>query len=123
MGRHRGRPSRFPYQSSSVTFEISYTGGANSNSVVLTEVDPSTTTVTANPTSAVYMQSVDLTATVSGPSGDPTPTGTVDFYYTNSTTTTPTLLGTGTLASGIASLPVTSLPVADQFDHRDVPGR
>ena len=110
-GQAQGSTIQVPYQSSSVTFEISYTGGANNNSVVLTEVYPSTTTVVANPTSAVYGQSVDLTATVSGPNGDPTPTGTVDFYYTNSTTTSPTLLGTGTLASGIASLPVTSLPV------------
>ena len=72
-----------------VTFAISYDGGANSNSIVLTEVYPSTTTVAANPTTAVYGQSVDLTATVSGPDGDPTPTGTVDFYNGS------TLLGTG----------------------------
>ena len=91
-----------------MTFAISYDGGTNGNSIVLTEVYPSTTTVAANPTTAVYGQPVDLTATVSGPDGDPTPTGTVDFYNGS------TLLGTGTLASGIASLPsVTSLPVGD----------
>jgi trimeric autotransporter adhesin len=110
-GQAQGSTIQVPFQSTDVTFQISYTGGANGHSVVLTELDPSTTTVTTNPTSAVFGQSVDLTATVSGPSGDPTPTGTVDFYYTNSTTTAPTLLGPGTLASGIASLPVTSLPV------------
>ena len=91
-----------------VTFAISYDGGASSNSIVLTEVYPSTTTVAANPTTAVYGQPVDLTATVTGPDGDPTPSGTVDFYNGA------TLLGSGTLASGIASLPaVTSLPVGD----------
>jgi trimeric autotransporter adhesin len=89
-----------------VTFAISYDGGANGNSIVLTEVYASTTTVVADPSTAVFGQSVDLTATVSGPDGDPTPTGTVDFYNGS------TLLGPATLASGIASLPVTSLPVA-----------
>ena len=92
---------------SGVTFAVSYDGGPSSNSVVLTELDPSTSSVTASPTSSVYGQSVALTATVTGPNGDPTPTGNVEFFSGT------TLLGSGTLASGTASLNTSAIPVGD----------
>ena len=110
-GQAQGSTIVVPFGDTSVTFAISYDGGANSNSVVLTEVNPSTTTVTADPTSSVYGQSVDLTAKVTGPTGDPTPTGTVDFYSNASNVAT--LLGPATLDDdGAATLPVTTLAVA-----------
>ena len=65
---------------SNVPFKISYVGGANSNSVVLTELYASTTTVTFTPSAPVFGQTVALTATVTGPSGSPTPTGSVQFF-------------------------------------------
>ena len=67
-----------------------------------------TTTLTVSPTSSVFGESVTLTATVAAVSpGAGTPTGTVTFF--NGTTS----LGTGTLnSSGVATLAVTSLPVA-----------
>ncbi len=100
------------------TFAISYDGGANSNSIVLTELYPSTTNLSANPSTAVYGQPIDFTATVSGPNGDPAPTGTVDFYNGS------TLLGSGTIASGIASLNnITNLPISDNQISGALPGR
>ncbi len=68
----------------------------------------STTTLTAVPTSSVAGQSVVLTATVApiAPATG-TPTGTVEFFNGS------TSLGTGTLnGSGVATLDVTTLPVA-----------
>jgi len=91
---------------SGVSFRVSYVGGTNKDSVVLTELASSSTTVSATPTSAVYGQAVSLQATVTGTSGGATPTGTVEFL--NGTTS----LGTQTLSSGVATLAVTSLPVA-----------
>jgi hypothetical protein len=65
----------------------------------------STTALSASATSITVGQSVTLTATVTGPSGNTTvPTGTVTFK--NGTTT----LGTGTLSAGVASDATTTLP-------------
>ncbi len=106
-GTFKGLAQGSTLQVSGVTFEVSYDGGASSNSVVLTELYPSTSSVAASPTSSVYGQSVALTATVTGPSGDPTPTGSVEFFSGT------TLLGSGTLASGTATLNTSAIPVGD----------
>ena len=87
---------------SGVTFAISYDGGANGNSVVLTEVAASTTTVTASTAFPVYGQSITLTAAVAG-SGSPA--GTVDFYSGS------TLLGPGTISDGSATLETSALAI------------
>ena len=90
-------------------FTISYVGGTHrTNSVVLTELDQSQTAVTFSPASPVFGQSVALTATVTGPTGSPPPTGTVQFF--NGTTS----LGTRVASdrNGPAMLNVTTLPVA-----------
>ena len=89
---------------SGVTFTISYDGGANGNSVVLNEVDPSTISVSSPTSSPVYGQSVDLVATVTG--SGPTPTGTVEFYNGSDD------LGPGTLSGGSATLTTSALAVA-----------
>ena len=89
---------------SGVTFTISYDGGANGNSVVLNEVDPSSISVSSPTSSPVYGQSVDLVATVTG--SGPTPTGTVEFYNGSDD------LGPGTLSGGSATLTTSALPVA-----------
>jgi hypothetical protein len=66
----------------------------------------STTALSATPTSAVFGQSVSLTATVTGTSGGAIPTGTVTF------TTGTTTLGTAVLnSSGSATFKTTGLPV------------
>ena len=85
------------------TFQINYDGGSAGNSVVLTEINPTATSLAA-PTTAVFGQSVTLTATVTGQVGDLPLTGTVEFF--NGTTS----LGSETIASGTASLP-TTMPV------------
>ena len=91
---------------SGTSFTVSYVGGTNSDSVVLTELAASSTALTATPNPAVYGESVSLQATVTGTSGGSTPTGTVEFL--NGTTS----LGTASLnGSGVAALDVTSLPV------------
>ena len=87
-------------------FSISYAGGSTSNSVVLTELDQSQTAVTFSPASPVFGQSVALTATVTGPTGSPPPTGNVTFFNGS------TALGSVLLSSGSAVLNVTTLPVA-----------
>ena len=91
-----------------IPFLISYVGGTapDSNNVVLTELDKSQTAVTFTPASPVFGQSVTLSATVSGPTGSPPPTGTVQFF--NGTTP----LGSVLLpTTGPAMLNVTTLPV------------
>ena len=73
----------------------------------VTGTKASTTTVNANPNSAVAGQQVTLTATVLAGSGQTgTPTGTVQFFSGT------TSLGTGTLnSSGIATLTTPSIPI------------
>ena len=65
-GTFNGLPQGATFTVSGVTFEVIYNGGANANSVVLNEVDPSTTTLNVSPSSTTYGQSVALTANVSG---------------------------------------------------------
>jgi hypothetical protein len=82
---------------------------AASTSSVLTQVvngpatAATTTTLTAAPNPATVGQTVVLTGTVAETSGNAVPTGTVTFYDGT------TALGTGTLSSGSATYPVTSL--------------
>jgi trimeric autotransporter adhesin len=105
-GTFNGQAEGSVIQISGMPFSISYIGGTNTNSVVLTELDQ--TAVTFSPASPVSGQSVALTATVTGPTGSPTPTGTVEFF--NGTTS----LGAAMpLTDGAATLNVSTLPVAD----------
>jgi trimeric autotransporter adhesin len=106
-GTFQGQADGSTVQISGTPFRISYLGGASDNSVVLTAVNTSTTTLTPTPASSVSGQSVALTATVTGPAGNTTtPTGTVNFL--NGTT----LLGSGTLSGGTFTLHTSALPVA-----------
>ncbi|MGO8794334.1 MAG: Ig-like domain repeat protein [Candidatus Sulfotelmatobacter sp.] len=68
-----------------------------------TGTTPSATTLISSPNPSVYGQSVTLTASVTSSSG--TPTGSVLFTDTSTSTT----LGSATLLSGTASLAVSSL--------------
>lgn len=78
---------------------------AEAQSVTITQAS-TTTSVVAVPSTSVFGQSVNLTATVSVVSpGTGTPSGTVEFF------TGATSLGTGTLSNGTASLTTTALPV------------
>src|SRR5262249_52861539 len=88
--------------------EISYQGGPNHNSVVLTDKATPTVAVTAAPNPSQFGQSVTFSVSVSGSNG--TPTGTVAFYDGDpSSSGTP--IGTPqTLdGSGDASVSTTSL--------------
>lgn len=75
----------------------------------VTGTKTSTTTVSANPTTAVAGQQVTLTATVLAGTGETgKPTGTVQFFAGTVS------LGTGTLnSSGIATLVTPSIPIGD----------
>jgi hypothetical protein len=63
----------------------------------------STTKLASSPNPSVFGQSVTFTASVSSTSG--TPTGSVALYEGSS------MLGTGTLVNGIATIPVLTVPV------------
>ena len=93
---------------SGTAFTISYKGGTNDNSVVLTTLAATTTTISPVTTSPVFGQSVALTATVApATTGTATPTGTVEFELNGTTTTN---LGSATLnSSGVATLDTTKL--------------
>jgi trimeric autotransporter adhesin len=104
-GTFNGQVEGSVVQIGGMPFAISYASGTT-NSVVLTELDQSQTAVTFTPASSVFGQAVALTATVSGPAGSPTPTGSVQFF--NGTTS----LGMVSLANGSGMLGVTTLPVA-----------
>lgn len=90
---------------SNTTFSISYTGGTNKDSVVLTALAATTTTVSPLTTPPVFGQSATLTATVAPTTtGLGTPTGTVEFLLNG------TNLGAGTLnASGVATFATKTL--------------
>lgn len=66
---------------------------------------PSTTSLTASPTSTTYGSQVTLTASVTAPSPAPTPTGSVTFAVGSTT------LGTAAVSSGTATLVTSALPV------------
>ena len=90
--------------------DVAYSASA-SDAVALTGQAATTTlTLTANPPSVAYGQPVVLTATLSPSSkqGFGTDGETLRFFNGGAS------LGTGTLTSGIATLPLTSLPVGTQ---------
>ena len=64
---------------------------------------PTTTTLTSAPNPSVVGEAVTFTATVAASAG-PVPSGTVDFYHST------TLLGSGTLAGGVATFTTSTLP-------------
>ena len=87
------------------TYTAAYAGDTNyaaftfgSVTVTVTSATTATTTTLTAPTTGTFGTSTTLSATVTGIGG--TPTGTVGFYDGTS------LLGTGTLSGGTATLPV-----------------
>jgi hypothetical protein len=85
-------------------FQPTQAGGADAFVAKIVPFVASNTVLAVSPATANFGQSVTLTATVTGPSGAPVPTGTVTF---NSGTNA---LGTGTLnASGIATYTTSTL--------------
>ena len=104
-GTFTGLPQGATLTVSGTTFEVIYNGGSNAESVVLQEVNTTTTTLSASPTSATFGQSVALTANVTGSSNTGTPTGVAEFFQGTA------LLGTVTLANGSATLNTTALPI------------
>jgi trimeric autotransporter adhesin len=100
---------------SGTPFSITYEGGTNQNSVVLTELDTSKTVVTFTPTAPVFGQPVALTATVTGPSGSPTPTGTVNFFSGTTQIGTATLGANGSATFNDSTLPVTTSTISATY--------
>ena len=86
-------------------FSITYKGGTGSNSVVLTTLAPTTTTVSPVATTQVFGQSVTLTATVAHTSGSATPDGTVQFLDGGTDLGAPVTVN----SSGVATLNTTQL--------------
>ena len=85
------------------------TGGFASSSASCSEVVnglPTTSVLTVNPTTTTYGSPVTLAATVApaAPPGPSTPAGVVTFYNGA------TVVGTGTLANGVASVVLSTLP-------------
>ncbi len=81
-----------------------------------------TVTLTATPSTAVIGQAVALKAMVTAPSGT-APTGQVTFSLLSPILfAPPTVLGTATLASGAASITVTTLPLGTQNIIVQYPG-
>jgi hypothetical protein len=78
---------------------------------VVTQVAP-TMGLTSSPSGSTgYGQSVTFTATVTGTSGNPAPTGSVQFSVGSTILGSPQLTGSGT--SSVATVTVTTLPVGD----------
>ncbi|HKE23777.1 MAG TPA: Ig-like domain repeat protein [Bryobacteraceae bacterium] len=96
------------YSGDSAWPAASATFGQTVNAVV-------TMSLAAAPTTPVFGQTMTLTASVTAatvPTGFSQPTGQVTFSIPGSTPVAPaTVLGTGTLASGVATLTVNNLPV------------
>jgi hypothetical protein len=87
-------------------YTISYVAGT-----LTINQDASTTTVSASTTGGSFGLSITLTASVTANApGSGTPTGSVEFYDTTTTTN----LGSVTLSSGVASLSTASLPPGAQ---------
>ena len=106
--------STLPVATLSVTaeYEGSATEAASTSTVLKqTVLYPTTTALTSTPNPSTVGESVTFTATVTAQDGGPMPSGTVDFYHST------TLLGTGTLADGVATFTTSSLPVATLSIH------
>ena len=103
--------SALPVGTNSITAKyVGDTNYATSTSTPATVVTvaqgTTTTTVSFSPTLPVYGQVITLTATITpGASGAASPTGTVDFFNGS------TLIGSGTVSNGVATLNTTALPV------------
>lgn len=89
---------------------VSYSGDSNYNkgsasATELVNLASSATSLSVNPTTSLYGQTVTLTATVSPTLNGVNPTGTVQFYDGS------TLLGPGTLSNGVATFTTYSLGI------------
>jgi hypothetical protein len=93
------------YAGTTGAFQTAYAGGASDAFVAkVLPLDPSNTTLTLSASTVTVGQKVTLTAKVTGPTGAPTPTGTVTFNNGS------TALGTGTLdTTGTATYSTTTL--------------
>ncbi len=101
-------PITAAYTSGDANFYASATSGAL-NQVI--NKDSTTTTVTPSANPAFFGQSVTLTAAVAAnPPGSGTPTGTIHFFDT----TTSTDLGSFTATNGSAAVTTSSLPLGTQ---------
>lgn len=106
-GIFAGRPEGAIFDVGAVRLRISYAGG-DGNDVTLTRLkQPSSLTLSSGPANAAEGSPVTLTATVSGPSGAPSPTGTVTFKDGS------TALGTVPVSGGVATLTTSALTPGD----------
>jgi autotransporter-associated beta strand protein len=106
-GTFAGKPEGTVFDLGAVRLRISYVGG-DGNDVTLTRLrQPTSLTLTCGPANAVEGSAVTLTATVSGPSGLPSPTGSVTFKDGS------TVLGTAAVSGGVATLTTSSLGAGD----------
>jgi autotransporter-associated beta strand protein len=115
-GTFAGLPEGAVFDVGSVRLQISYTGGGDNdaNNVTLTRVkQPTSLALTSGPANATEGSAVTLTATVSGPAGAPTPTGTVTFKDGS------TVLGTAPVSNGVATLTTSALAAGDHSLRAD----
>jgi hypothetical protein len=96
------------------------TGSASSPSNSVTPVAPvASVSVTASPSPASYGASVSLSASVSGPNGDPTPTGNVNFLAGSNPISGCQDVA---LSSGAASCSTSAVPVGSDTISADYSG-
>jgi polygalacturonase len=81
--------------------DSSNAGSSSSTNPVAVNGAPTSTTLVSTATTGTVGTPISLTATVTSPSG--TPTGAVSFSYTTSTNNTATVIGTASLANGVAA--------------------
>lgn len=81
-----------------------YTSATSSAATVTITASPTTMALAASPTSGAFGTSVTFTATLTVSSGGPPSSGTVTFQLGGST------IGTGSIASGVATFTSTTLP-------------
>jgi hypothetical protein len=110
MGTFSGLPEGSFVDMAGARLRVSYVGGTG-NDVTLTPVKQAPTIATSSsPDTVVEGSPFDVSATVGGRAGAPTPTGSVTFSEGGTT------LGSATLSNGVATLHVPSLPAG----HHDL---
>ena len=94
-----------------VSQDTNYNDGTSPVVVQTVNKAASSTALIASPNPSVYGSIITFTATVTGVSGALLPTGTVQFVDS----TTSTLVGTGTLANGVATLSISSMLAGSSY--------
>jgi sugar lactone lactonase YvrE len=103
-------------------YALDYNGSSTCQNFTVINTQPTTTTVAANANPVFSTNSVTFTATVTPTSGTIVPTGTVTFLDGTTVIGTGTLSASGSGASAVAKLTLTTLPAGSQAITASYPG-